>query len=61
MIQMTDSATLATKLVREQIARKQSETLLEEKSMALFKANQELQQRAQRLTEQHQQLSQKII
>ena len=61
MIQMTDSATLATKLVREQNARKQSETLLEEKSMALFKANQELQQRAQRLTEQHQQLSQKII
>lgn len=61
MINMTNSTALATKLVREQIARKQAETLLEEKSMALFKANQELHQRAQKLTEQHEQLNLKVI
>ena len=60
MINMTNSTALATKLVREQIARKQAETLLEEKSMALFRANQELHQRAQKLTEQHEQLNLKV-
>ena len=60
MINMSNSTALATKLVREQIARKQAETLLEEKSMALFRANQELHQRAQKLTEQHEQLNLKV-
>ena len=60
MINMTNSTALATKLVREQIARKQAETLLEEKSMALFRANQELHQRAQKLAQKHEQLNIKV-
>ena len=36
MINMTNSTALAAKLVREQIARKQAETLLEEKSHGLI-------------------------
>mgnify|MGYP006091990887 CR=1 FL=1 len=60
MINMTNSTALAAKLVREQIARKQAETLLEEKSLALFKANQELHDRAQELADHNQQLNLKV-